>query len=221
MTAHTIDEEVRREPEPAEHFATLEQESHATRLGMWVFLASEVLLFSALLTLYAYYRLAYPEQFSEGIHATDKLLGSLNTIVLITSSLAAALAVWSAEHGKAKGTVVGLAVTVALALLFLVFKVLEYSEHFKEGIWPGGHGRWIEEHGPGGANFFNLYYLLTGAHAVHVIAGMTVLTTMGVMFLRKKLRNPAVTIEIGVLYWHLVDIIWIFLWPLFYLTGHK
>jgi cytochrome c oxidase subunit 3 len=221
MSATTSDPEI-TEPRLSEHFATLAQEEHAARLGMWVFLASEVLLFSALFTLYSYYRVAYPLAFHQGIQQNDKLLGSANTLVLITSSLCAALAVSAMEHGRRKRSFLGLGLTIALAALFLVLKFIEYGEHFREGIFPGGQGRYLAEHGPGTAAFFNMYYLLTGAHALHVVIGICVLSFLGLSAWRHRLRNPPVAFEVGVLYWHLVDIIWIFVWPLFYLTGgHK
>lgn len=202
-----------------EHFVDLAQQDHAWRLGMWVFLASEILLFSALFTLYSYYRLMYPHDFAEGIRGNNRLLGSLNTVVLITSSLCAALGVHAVERRRLRGAFVGIGLTVLLALGFLVIKATEYGEHFAEGAFPGGVGHHITEHGVGAAAFYNMYYLLTGAHALHVVIGGSVLVGLSIRLWRGTLKRPATAFEVGVLYWHLVDVIWIFLWPLFYLTG--
>ena len=203
-----------REPELAEHFDDLEQQTHAARFGMWVFLASEVLLFAGLFTLYAAYRWMHPAAFAAAIKHNDKLLGSLNTVVLITSSFTIALAVDAAEHGRIKKARMLIGATLVLALVFLVDKGIEYAAHFSEGIWPGGHGGHVTG---GAATFYTIYFLTTGAHAVHVILGMSVLTWLAVRLSRPNVSHLG--LELGGLYWHLVDVIWIFLWPLFYLTG--
>jgi cytochrome c oxidase subunit 3 len=186
---------------------------------MWVFLASEILLFSALFTLYSYYRLAYSQDFAEGIRGNNRILGSLNTVVLITSSLAAALGAHAIQKRHLKSGFAGIGLTVLLAAAFMVIKLTEYGQHFREGAFAGGVGRHIAEGGVGAAAFYNMYYLLTGTHAVHVIIGASVLIGLSIRFWRGTLKHPATAFELGVLYWHLVDIIWIFLWPLFYLTG--
>lgn len=199
--------------ELAEHFGDLEQQTHAARFGMWVFLASEVLLFAGLFTFYAAYRYMHAAAFASAITTNNKLLGSLNTVVLITSSFTIALAIDAAEHGRVRKARFLVGATLVLALAFLVDKFVEYGQHFDEGIWPGGHGGQTG----GAAIFYTLYFLITGAHAVHVIIGMCVLGWLGI-----RLSKPRVShlgLELGGLYWHLVDIIWIFLWPLFYLTG--
>jgi cytochrome c oxidase subunit 3 len=180
----------------AEHFADEEQQTHAWRFGMWIFLGSEALLFAGLFTLYAAYRYMHAEAFATAIAHNDKLLGSLNTVVLITSSFTAALAV----HAKRPRLFLGL--TMALAGVFLLNKGLEYAHHIEEGLVPGS------------TMFYSLYFATTGLHALHVIIGIVVLA---VLYAK---RSSAVGIELGVLYWHLVDLIWIFVWPLYYLTGH-
>jgi cytochrome c oxidase subunit 3 len=193
-------------PELAEHFDDLEQQTHAARFGMWIFLASEVLLFAGLFTLYAAYRHLHPGEFASAIKHNDKLLGSLNTVVLIASSFTVAVAIDAAEHGRITKARALIGVTLLLALVFLIDKGIEYRAHFAEGIWPGD------------ANiFYTIYFLTTGAHAVHVILGMSVLTWLSVRL--SKPRVSHIGLELGGLYWHLVDVIWIFLWPLFYLTG--
>lgn len=206
--------------EPAFHFATYEQQSHAARFGMWIFIASEVLLFAALFTLYGAYRTIYPTEFAQSIAHNSRLLGTVNTVVLICSSFTVALAVHALEHdqpGRARRLVGG---TIALAALFLVNKAVEYGLHFDEGVFPGGRGAFFGgEAGVGAATFYNLYYLLTGVHALHVIIGMTVLALVLWRVPRGGSLGSPLGLELSALYWHLVDLVWIFLWPLFYLTG--
>jgi cytochrome c oxidase subunit III len=204
----------------ASYFEDLEKQAHAARLGMWVFLASELLLFAALFALYASGRAHYPEGFVEGVHHNTKLLGSVNTGVLLLSSYAVASSLNALREGRQRRTIVLLAITIALGFAFLAIKTFEYGEHFREGIFPGQKGQFFVEHSEGGlAPFWTLYYLMTGLHALHVIAGMTLLGVMLVKVSRGSahagrthvLANAAV-------YWHLIDVIWIFLWPLFYLA---
>jgi cytochrome c oxidase subunit 3 len=203
----------------AEHFEDLAQEAHAAHLGMWVFLASELLLFAAFFALYAAYRAAYPAAFGFGVRHDDKLFGSLNTVVLISSSYAAAMAVHASRAGKARRAAFLLGLTIAAGAVFLVVKGIEYASHIRGGVVIGGGSSFFASHPiPGLPAFFTLYFLMTGLHGVHVIVGMTVLFVMA----RRSLRGDFVPpfthpLALGVLYWHLVDIIWIFLWPLFYL----
>jgi cytochrome c oxidase subunit 3 len=200
------------EPAQAPHFADRAQEVHAQRFGMWVFLASEALLFAALLTLYAAYRAHFPEAFAHEIGHANRLLGTLNTLILITSSLTAALAAHARTHGKPRTAATLLMLTLLGALAFLVVKTIEYGEHLHEGLRPG------MQNDVGTAMFYNLYFLLTGAHAVHVLIGMAVLSWVLVRCWDKR-RPHDEAVELAALYWHLVDLVWVFLWPLFYLTG--
>ncbi len=210
----------RHGPAPAEHFGSLAQETHAERLGMWIFLGSESLLFAGLFTLYAAYRATYHNAFQLGIGEQYKLLGSLNTVILLTSSLSAALSVAAIERGHLKRGLLGVGVTVFFALSFLVIKISEYALHLEEGYRPGG---WqlhdVSQTTLGLESFFTLYYLTTGVHAVHVSIGIVVLSWLALGLWRRTLRKPAVALELGVLYWHLVDVMWIFIWPLYYLAG--
>jgi cytochrome c oxidase subunit III len=206
--------------EPAEHFASLAQETHAQRLGIWIFLASEVLLFAGLFALYGGYRLTHPQAFAAAIRDNTRALGSVNTLVLLTSSLTAALGVHAVKHGRRRSAMGALLATVSLALAFLAIKITEYAIHYQRGAWPGRASSAFE--GPlerGEQNFWNLYFLVTGVHAVHVVVGSLVLLYLVSAIWRGSLRNPPIAVEAGVLYWHLVDLIWIFVWPLFYLTG--
>ncbi len=208
-------------PAHADHFASLEQQVHAARLGMWLFLASEVLLFGALFSLYATYRAVFPDTVSFGVGHNARLLGSLNTLILLTSSFTVATSTVLQERGKRRLATLCLLLTLLLAGGFLVVKGTEYAQHYHEGIYVTGRGPFFTEHAlPGLPIFFLLYYLMTGLHAVHVIIGMGVLTWLTLRLTRGRLEPPHEhPLHIGALYWHLVDLIWLFLWPLFYLTG--
>jgi len=197
------------------HFESLERQAEAARFGMWVFLASEVLLFGALFALYGSYRTRWPVAFARGVEENDALLGTTNTLLLLLSSLLAALAVHRFDHDKRRSTVWLLAGTVAIGLAFLVIKSHEYGVHFRHGIWPGGAGSYFSGAPAGSAVFFTLYFVMTGLHALHVIVGMGVLSWCMYRILRRSLAPHG--LEVAALYWHLVDCIWIFLWPVYYL----
>lgn len=205
----------------AEHFASLDQQSHAAHLGMWVFLSSEVLLFSGLFALYATYRAQQPEGFDIGLEHAERTIGSINTLILLTSSYAVASAVLALRKNQRARTLLLLAVTIALGLGFTALKLYEYTLHFNEGIWPGAQGGYFDErHAPGVAAFWTLYYVMTGLHVIHVSAGLIALGWMLVKVAKRTVAPPHdYPLSLAAMYWHLVDVIWIFLWPLFYLTG--
>lgn len=201
-----------------EQFDSLETQVHSGRFGMWLFLGSETLLFGALIGVYVAYRLLYGQDFVEALAHNDQLLGTLNTVVLITSSFTAAMAVDAVRSNRPKRVVWFLIATLFLASCFLIIKSYEYMAHFDEGIYPGLHYT-NEEYGSRGAKlFFTLYYFMTGLHALHVVGGMIVIAIIAL-----KHRNRPYTseyylpLDLTVLYWHMVDVVWIFLWPLFYL----
>jgi cytochrome c oxidase subunit 3 len=203
----------------AEHFEDLEKQAHAARLGMWVFLGSEVLFFAGLFTLYAAYRTEHPHGFGVAVAHNTLAWGSVNTAVLLVSSYTIALAVHELRHGRRNACAVLIGFTLLFGLAFLGIKTGEYLKHFSEGIYPGGWGDFYREHSePGTKMFFTLYFCMTGLHAVHVFVGMCVLGFLLVKVLRRDIGEWAPhPLEIGAIYWHLVDVIWIFLWPLFYL----
>lgn len=202
------------------HFEDLETQAHAARLGLWVFLASEVLLFGALFALFASYRTHYPAEFRQAVADNTKVLGSINTAVLLVSSTLVACSVHALRSGKQRLCALLLGATMGLGLVFLAIKLTEYAQHFREGIYPGGSGRYFSAHGLRGfADFWSLYFGMTGLHAVHVTVGVVVLGTMLVGVLRGGLTpRSSYRLELGATYWHLVDLVWIFLWPLFYLA---
>ena len=203
----------------ADHFESLEQQAHAARLGMWVFLASELLLFAGLFALYCGYRAHSPAVFAAAVGHNPRALGTLNTAILICSSYAVAMAVHALRVRRPAVTVMLLATAVLIGAVFLVVKFAEYRLHFHEGIYPGGHGQFFTAHAdPAFAVFYTLYFLMTGLHAVHVVIGMTVLVWL-LWRVARGTVNPARDhpLTLGAIYWHLVDLIWIFLWPMFYL----
>jgi cytochrome c oxidase subunit III len=211
---------VTRMPAPADHFESFEQQDHAAHFGMWLFLTSETLLFGALLGLYTGYRLTYAEQFHEAAKHNNAILGTINTVILVSSSFFAAWAVHAMRQDKAKTAVRCLLATLIMGGGFLVIKALEYRAHFAEGIYPGAWYVFPELPTYGAKMFFTLYYFMTGLHAAHVIGGLTALAI--ILRLTSRGRYTAerhTSLELGVLYWHLVDVIWIFLWPLMYLAG--
>lgn len=204
----------------AEHFESLDKQQHAVRLGMWVFLGSETLLFAALFALYAAYRAVYPAEFLAASHHNDVTIGTINTVVLISSSFSVAWALHSVRHGARRAGALSLGVTVLLGLVFLGLKLVEYADHFRHGIYPGQLYAFAELPGHGATLFFTLYYFLTGLHALHVLGGMTFLALLIRPVVRARIhQRDHVLLENGALYWHLVDLIWIFLWPLLYLVG--
>jgi cytochrome c oxidase subunit 3 len=207
---------------PAEHFDSLARQDRAAHLGMWLFLTSEVLLFGALFGLYTGYRLRYAHDFSQAARHNDIAIGTVNTALLITSSLLAAWAVHAIAQDRRRAAWLSLLGTIALGLVFLCLKGLEYREHFQQGIFPGSHYRFAELPGQGANIFFTMYYLMTGLHALHVTAGLVALGVMLVWTLRGRFSAARHTpLELTVLYWHLVDVIWIFVWPLMYLGGPR
>jgi cytochrome c oxidase subunit III len=203
----------------AEHFEDLTKQAHAARLGMWVFLGSEVLFFSGLFGLYASYRAEHPHGFGVAVLHNTLALGSTNTGVLLVSSYTVALAVHALRKGRHRAAASLVGITVVLGACFLAIKTVEYLAHFKEGIYPGGVGSFYAAHPDAGTKmFFTLYYCMTGLHALHVFAGMLVLLVLLWKIARLRIGAWAPhPLAIGAVYWHLVDVIWIFLWPLFYL----
>lgn len=202
----------------AVQFEDLEKQTHAAHFGMWIFLASEILLFAGLFALYAAYRAVFGLEFSAGVAHNNAVIGTANTAILLTSSLLVALSVYAVRLDRP--TMAGrlLLGAIGLGLAFLVLKGVEYTQHFHEGIFPGSAYRFEELPHAGAKMFFTLYFLTTGLHAIHVTAGLVVLgwLTWG-CFRRRYGAGNETHVELGGLYWHLVDVIWIFLWPMLYL----
>jgi cytochrome c oxidase subunit III len=199
-----------------EQFEEMPQQKEAATLGMWAFLATEVLFFGAMFMSYIVYRHAYPRAFAEASHHTIVLYGTINTAILLTSSLSMAFAVNAAREDNFKWLFRFLGITILLGLGFLAVKGLEYSEDLSEHLWPGPNFK--PELPPQAQIFWFLYWLMTGVHALHVTVGLGLLSVMAWMSSHQKFSAAYHTpIEITGLYWHFVDIIWIFLYPLLYL----
>ena len=175
---------------------------------MWLFLGTEILLFGGLFTAYAIFRAKYPEMFFEEHLELNRKLGSINTCILIFSSFTMAMGVSAIQRGKQKATAILLLITILCGFAFGGVKYIEYSAKFHHHLYPST------------SIFFALYFLMTGLHMLHVFAGILVLSTLFVLTLKGKFNAKYSTpIEVGGLYWHLVDVIWIYLFPLLYLIG--
>jgi cytochrome c oxidase subunit 3 len=275
-TAHAHgDGHVHHGPELRHHFETVQQQKETATLGMWVFLVTEVMLFGGIFMAYIVYRWAFPDVWAEAAHHLNTPLGTVNTVVLLVSSLTVALAVHAAEAGNRRTVLTMLGITLLLGFTFLGIKAWEYSEKFShcagysdpiawvtrtgqhevhECLVPGQAFLWPAEEGAAGAGeasgtnteqvvahgeamgmdvdghaaqglkspyqlFYFLYFVATGLHAIHMIIGITVMSIIAFLAWR-GLFTPAyfTPVEIGGLYWHLIDIIWVFLFPLFYLV---
>ncbi len=202
----------------AHHFENLDKQAHAARLAMWIFLATEVLLFTALFAAYSVYRFLYGEGFAEASRSIETWIGFVNTLILVTSSFTVATGLHFATKVQGKKTGLFFGISVLFALAFLALKAIEYTHHFQEGQLPGKFYTFEGVHAPGAPLFFSLYFLITGLHALHVIVGMTVLIVVGTLAYRGRYSAEYhVPVENAGLYWHLVDLIWIFVFPLIYL----
>ena len=201
------------------HYTDLAQQREANTLGMWAFLATEVLFFGGLFAAYLVYRSAYPDSFAAGSEHLKMALGALNTGVLLTSSLTVALAVHAAAERARTRLLVFMALTVMLGLLFLSIKGFEYYQEYQEQLIPSLNFAWEGENPTHAMLFFVLYFFMTGLHAVHMIIGLSVLLVMMVWAWRGGYEADDMAVERFGLYWHFVDIIWVFLFPLLYLIG--
>ncbi|MFH5831535.1 cytochrome c oxidase subunit 3 family protein [Halalkalibaculum sp. DA3122] len=200
------------------HFVDSEQQFDSAKMGMWIFLVTEILFFGGLFAAYIIYRAWYPELFTLASEELDTLWGGVNTIVLIGSSLTVAMAIKSAQLNQKKGIIINLGITIALAFVFMVIKYFEYTHKFHIGIFPGEFYAYEAIDHPKAHIFFSLYYMMTGLHGIHVVIGIGLMVWLLVKASKGAFHSEYYTpVEITGLYWHLVDIIWIFLFPLFYL----
>jgi cytochrome c oxidase subunit III len=201
------------------HFNSMEQQASSAKLGMWLFLAQEVLFFSALFTAYLVFRYLFPETFLGAHYQLNATMGGINTVVLLFSSFTMAMAVRASQLSNRQHTVQFLAVTILCAFGFLVVKYFEYSHKIHLGLLPGEFYS-FDGNIPGNPGvFFTLYFCMTGLHGIHVVAGIGVLTWILLRAQRGDFnRSYYVPVENVGLYWHLVDLVWIFLFPLLYLV---
>jgi cytochrome c oxidase subunit III len=186
------------------------------KLGMWFFLFTEVLLFGGMFLVYSVYREVNTAEFHEAGMEMNVVIGAVNTIILLTSSLTMALSISVIKKGAKYTSVLLQAATVFLGIAFLVNKYFEWSDHIHHGFYPDSPQLLAMSHGK--ILFFGLYYVMTGIHALHVLIGMSVITVTLVLTLRGTVTsNDYIKLENTGLFWHLVDVIWIYLFPLFYL----
>lgn len=196
----------------------LHRDDEGAKIGMWLFLFTEMLLFGGLFLLYSAYRARYPNEFHESGQHLNHVIGVANTFVLLSSSLTVALSITAIGRGEKRRTLWLLGATIVLGCVFLVNKYMEWSHEIHAGIYPdspklaeGPHGERI---------FYGLYYTMTGLHGLHVIAGIVLLAILWHLVRKDAIhKDRYVKLENGGLYWHLVDVIWIFLLPLFYLAA--
>ena len=202
----------------AEQFTSLEQQRETSELGMWVFLATEVLFFGSLFLALTVYRTMYKDIFTEAARHLNVVIGTANTAILLTSSLTMVMAIQAIKDGKIKQTFNYLIGTAFLGFCFLGLKAVEYREDFAEHLFPGQHFLL----GPQAKLFFFLYFFMTALHALHLFVGICVVSVMAYRSKKgnfsKDYFNP---IEVTGLYWHFVDIVWVFLFPLLYLAGRN
>jgi len=200
------------------HFVDADQQFDAAKLGMWIFLVTEILFFGGLFAAYIIYRAWYPELFTLASEELNTLWGGVNTVVLIGSSLTVAMAIKSAQLNQIKNISINLGITIALACVFMVIKYFEYTHKFDLGIYPGEFYTFEGIDHPKANIFFSLYYMMTGLHGIHVLVGIGLMIWLLIRAVKGHFDSEYYTpVEITGLYWHLVDIIWIFLFPLFYL----
>ena len=209
-------------PKLHHHFDDMEQQAEASTLGMWVFLVTEVMFFGGLFMAYIVYRSASPEGFQEASQHLNVIWGAVNTIVLIVSSLTMALAVRAAQtSAPAKTQVAWLIATMILGAAFLGVKVIEYGDKFTHHLVPGPNFQWEGTFPAAAEQFYSLYFIMTGLHALHMIVGIGIMTVIAIMAWRRQFDGMYYTpVEVAGLYWHFVDIVWIFLFPLLYLIGY-
>jgi cytochrome c oxidase subunit III len=194
------------------------RDDFGAKIGMWLFIFTEILLFGGLFLVYAVYRSRNLEAFHLAHLELDVTLGTINTIILLVSSATVAASITAIQRGHKKLTLALLGITLVLALAFLVNKYFEWSAKFEHGIYPASEHLRQLSHGDN--LFFTLYFAMTGLHAIHIIAGMVILAVVTARVSSGRIHSEKyVFLENGGLYWHLVDLIWIFLFPLFYLVA--
>jgi cytochrome c oxidase subunit 3 len=211
-----------RAVEVAVQFEDVSQQRAASTLGMWVFLATEVMFFGGLFLAFAVARFLHADSFSQAAKHLDVLAGSINTAILFTSSFTTVLAVSALKEGRKKRVLGLLLVSIALGSLFLVIKGYEYHEKWTEGFFPGSS---FAASGPNRDQvelFFVFYFILTGLHAIHLLIALGVAAALGWLVIAGRVTQTRyMPLEVSALYWHFVDIVWVFVFPLLYLIGGR
>jgi cytochrome c oxidase subunit 3 len=203
------------------HFDNMAQQAEASTLGMWTFLVTEIMFFGGLFMAYLVYRHQSPLGFQEASHHLNIYWGAANTAILIVSSLTMALAVRAAQTSQPVRTqVMWLLSTMFFGTAFLGIKAIEYTDKFRDHIVPGPNFQWEGLYPKPAEQFYSLYFAMTGLHALHMVIGLGIMAVITIMALRKTFDSEYYTpVEVAGLYWHFVDIVWIFLFPLLYLIG--
>ncbi len=198
-----------------EHPDMYDEES--SKIGMWLFIFTELLLFGALFVVYAVYRYKNPDAFHLAAEELNTTIGAINTIILLMSSMTIAMSTTALRKGHRKLAIALVTITFIIGFAFLVNKYFEWGVKFSHGIWPGSE-HMLSQMSQGEILFFGLYFVMTGLHALHIIIGMAIMVfaIRGLVNGKVKIERPSLLDNCG-LYWHLVDLIWIFLFPLFYL----
>jgi cytochrome c oxidase subunit 3 len=210
------------EARPAFQYATLAQQHEAAELGMWTFLATEVLFFGGLLLAYCVYRFGYPGDFAAAGRHTKIVIGTLNTALLLTSSFVVAWAVVQARMGARRVTAILLVIAALMGSAFLALKGYEYRQEFQEHLVPAVNFDRAALPGGGAELFFMFYFAATGLHAAHVAIGVIVLAGMAVrVSCGITAANDHAPVALAALYWHFVDVVWIVLFALIYLPGRN
>jgi cytochrome c oxidase subunit III len=192
------------------------KDNNGAKLGMWLFLFTELLLFGGLFLLYSVYLSRYPHEFSSAGRQLNVIFGTINTVVLLTSSLCAAMAVTAVQRDERRHTLWLIGGTILCAAIFMAIKYVEWSTKFHHGIYPNSPH--LAAGPPGESVFFSLYFITTGLHGLHVLIGAVLLAWVAVKVKRGAVHGgDYILLENGALYWHLVDLIWIFIFPLYYL----
>jgi cytochrome c oxidase subunit III len=196
--------------------ATKSQNDLVSKTGMWLFLFTEMVLFGGLFVVYSVYRYKNAVAFHFAAHELSVPIGTINTIILLTSSTTIAMSITAIQKKDKKFALLLLGITILLGLAFLVNKYFEWGEHFKQHIYPGSSVLALRGHGD--VLFYGLYFFLTGLHALHIIIGLVFIVVITTLILKNNINSDNFSLlENSGLYWHLVDLIWIFLFPLFYL----
>jgi cytochrome c oxidase subunit III len=202
------------------HFSEMNQQAEASKIGMWLFLVTEILLFGGLFVGYGIMHMRHPEAFREAHHHLDRVMGALNTVVLLISSFTMVMAVWAASMSKKKLLIWMLVLTLICAGIFLVVKYFEYSHKFHDGLLPGKFYTHQGDTVPGQFLFFSFYFMMTGLHGLHVLLGMVAIGWVLVRAIKGHFSSAYYgPVDLVGLYWHLVDMIWIYVFPLMYLLS--
>jgi cytochrome c oxidase subunit III len=206
----------------AHQFDDIEQQHESVSLGMWIFLATEIMFFGGMFLGYAIYRGAYSTAYAEASRHLDVLLGGINTAVLLCSSLTMAMAVHAAQLGGRRTVIIFLIATIILGAAFLGIKSFEYYHKYEEHLIPGGHFEFAGQNANHAQIFFSFYFAMTGMHALHMIVGIGMMLVIILLTWRGRFTPEYYfPVEMAGLYWHFVDIVWVFLFPLLYLVDRS